>query len=459
MTRKKTSPLLPVIETDAVREAARALIEAVRAEQERRGLGPDAYAKAIRDVERLRGRPLLYPMLSAGRGKGARVYLADGTVKLDFIGGIGMYGFGHGDDDLTETAVAAAAGDVVFQGHLLPGPEYLRLSRALLRHAGAQLKHAWLSLSGAMANENALKVIFQKHSPADRVVVFERCFHGRSLATAEMTDRPGFREGLPLRGNVLQVPFYDPDREDSIEHSVAVLDRHLQRYPGKVAAMCFELVQGEAGCRTAPREFFTALMEHCRERSVAVWVDEVQTFARTGELYAFRTLDLEAWVDVVTVGKVLQGSALLCTKAYNPRPGLVSGTYAGNSVGMAVGARIIERLEEQGYLGAEGRVAVLGRRIDRRFESLRKRMPHCVGPRYGIGAMQAFVPFDGSADVVQAVLKAAFEEGLILLGAGQSPSRIRMLPPLNTTDEELEACFAMLEKAMRRVAEERDLPC
>jgi acetylornithine aminotransferase len=126
---------------------------------------------------------------------------------------------------------------------------------------------------------------------------------------------------------------------------------------------------------------------------------------------------------------------------------------------MAVGARIIERLEEQGYLGAEGRVAVLGRRIDRRFESLRKRMPHCVGPRYGIGAMQAFVPFDGSADVVQAVLKAAFEEGLILLGAGQSPSRIRMLPPLNTTDEELEACFAMLEKAMRRVAEERDLPC
>jgi 4-aminobutyrate aminotransferase-like enzyme len=73
--------------------------------------------------------------------------------------------------------------------------------------------------------------------------------------------------------------------------------------------------------------------------------------------------------------------------------------------------------------------------------------------------MQAFIPFDGSADVVQAVLKAAFEEGLVLMSAGVEPTRIRMLPPLNTTDEELEACFAMLEKAMRRVAEERDLPC
>jgi 4-aminobutyrate aminotransferase-like enzyme len=459
MARKKSSPLKPVLESDAVRDAARALIAAVQSEQEKRSLGPDAYAKAIRDVERFRGRPLLYPMLAAGRGKGARVYLADGTVKLDFIGGIGMYGFGHGDEDLLETAVAAAAGDVVFQGHLLPGPEYLQLSRALLRHAGSRLKHVWLSLSGAIANENALKVLFQKHAPADRIIVFEHCFHGRTLATAEMTDRPGFREGLPLRGNVLQVPFFDPEREDSIEHSLAVLEEHLQRYPGQVAGMCFELVQGEGGFHTAPREFFSALMQHCQEAGVGVWVDEVQTFARTGELYAFQTLDLETWVDVLTIGKMLQGSAMLCTKAYNPRPGLVAGTYAGNSVGMAVGARTIERLEEQGYLGADGRIAVLGRRIDRRFESLRKRMPRAVGPRSGIGAMQAFVPFDGSPEIVKAVLHAAFEQGLILMSAGSDPCKIRMLPPVNTTDEELEACFAILEKAMRQVAEEHDLPC
>ncbi len=459
MPRKKTSSLKPIIESDAVREAAKALVEAVRSELAQRELGPESYEKAIRRIGRQRGRPLMVPMISSGRGHGARVFLADGTRKLDFISGIGMYGFGHGDDDLLETAVAAAASDVAFQGHLLPGPEYLGLTRALLKHAGTNLKHAWLSLSGAMANENALKVIFQKHAPADRIVVFENAFHGRTLATAEMSDRPGFREGLPLRGNVLQVPFFDPDREDSIEHSVAVLEEHLHRYPDQIAGMCFELVQGEGGFKTAPREFFTALMEHCRNNGVAVWVDEVQTFARTGELFAFRTFDLEAWVDVVTVGKILQGSAMLCTKSYNPKPGLVSGTYAGSTVGMALGQRIIERMDEEGYLGLEGRVAVLGRRIEKRFESLEKRMPKAIGPRSGIGAMQAFVPWDGSPEIVSTVLHAAFEEGVILLSAGSNPSKIRMLPPVNTTDEELEACFSMLEKAMRRVAEECDLPC
>ena len=196
-----------------------------------------------------------------------------------------------------------------------------------------------------------------------------------------------------------------------------------------------------------------------REAGLAVWIDEVQTFARTGELYAFRTLSLEDLVDVVTVGKSLQGSAALFTKAYNPRPGLIAGTYAGSTVGMAVGTRIIERLEREGYLGPEGRVAVLGGRFERRLDSFRKRMPGCIGQRSGIGAMQAFVPFDGSQQVVSAIVHRAFEEGLMVFSAGSNPTKIRMLLPVNTTDEELETGFAMLEKAMRRVADERDIPC
>ena len=109
--------------------------------------------------------------------------------------------------------------------------------------------------------------------------------------------------------------------------------------------MIFELVQGEGGFQTAPPAFFRALMERCCKAHIAVWVDEVQTFARTPELYAFRTFGLEDLVDVVTVGKTIQGSAVLFRKAYNPRPGLVAGTLAGSTVGMAVGARVIERLE------------------------------------------------------------------------------------------------------------------
>jgi 4-aminobutyrate aminotransferase/(S)-3-amino-2-methylpropionate transaminase len=459
MGRRPKSPLEPLLDAPAVREAAAALVEAVAAEAAGRALTPEAYARALRRVERARGRALALPLLLAPAGRGARVRLADGTWRLDFAGGLGVYAFGHADRDLLEVAAAAAAADTVFQGHLSPGPEYLRLSEALLRHAGKRLRHVWLSVSGAMANENALKLIWQKRAPADRVVAFERGFAGRTTTLAELTDRPAYREGLPLRGNVLWVPFFDEAAPDPIGRAVAALDAHLARHPGGVAAMLFELVQGEGGFHTAPRAFFEALMERCRAAGVAIWVDEVQTFARTGELFAYRTLGLDAYPDVVTVGKILQGSAVLFTRAYNPRPGLVAGTFAGATAGMAVGARILERLEREGYLGAEGRIALLGRRIERRFEALARRLPGAVGPRSGIGAMQAFVPFDGSEAVVQAVIRAAFEEGLLVWSAGHAPAKIRLLLPVNVTDEELESGFAMLEKALRRVGEERGLPC
>jgi 4-aminobutyrate aminotransferase-like enzyme len=456
MARRKSNPMSSLAEVPAVREAAAALVEAVQAATADSTLSPEGYSKAMADLARVRGRPLMMPMLAGGSGRGARVRLADGTEKLDFIGGIGVYGFGHSDRDLLEHAAIAAAGDAVFQGHLLPGGEYLRLSRALVRNAGRRIRHAWISLSGAIANENAYKMIVQRHAPADRVIVFERAFHGRTMLTAEMTDKPAFRDGMPLRGNVLQVPFYNPADPESTKKSVDALDAHLCRYPGQIACMCFELVQGEGGFNTAPREFFVALMERCKQAKIAVWADEVQTFARTGELFAFRTFALEEYVDVVTAGKTLQGSATLFTPRYNPRPGLVAGTYAGSTVGMAVGARIIERLEKEKYLGEDGRVAVLARRIGSRFDALKKRLPRAIGERSGIGAMQAFVAFDGSPEVARKVLEACFEEGLILLTTGMNPTKIRMLPPVNTTDEELEAAFSALEKALQRVGEELD---
>jgi 4-aminobutyrate aminotransferase-like enzyme len=459
MTRRRKSPLDPLGTEPDVRAAAAALVDAVLCEASERALSEKQYADAVASVGRTRGRPLLLPALASGVGRGARMRLADGTTKLDWIGGIGVYAFGHGDRDLLETAAIAAASDVVFQGHLVPGPEYLRVSRALLRHAGPRLRHVWLSLSGAIANENALKVVLQKRHPADRIVAFEGNFAGRTTTLAEITDKASYREGLPLRGNVLLVPFFDAAHPDPIGRSLASLDAHLVRHPKQIAAMAFELVQGEGGIRTAPREFFAALMQRCRAAGVAVWVDEVQTFARTGELFAFRTLALEEWVDVVTVGKVLQGSAALFTRELNPRPGLVSGTYAGATVGMAVGARIIERLEDEGYLGTDGRIALLGRRVERRFEALAKRCPDAVSRYDGVGAMHAFVPFDGKAELADAVLRAAWEEGLLVFTAGSHPSRIRLLLPVNTTDEELDAGFAMLEKALRRVAGERGLSC
>jgi acetylornithine/N-succinyldiaminopimelate aminotransferase len=440
-----------------VRAAAAALVEAVRREGRARQLSRAAYDAHLSGLGERRGLPLAHPLLAGGAGQGAWVQLADGRRILDLVSGIGPYVFGHDDQDLLETAAIAAAADVAFQGHVLPGLEYDRLCEILLRHAGGRLVHAWLALSGSMANENAWKMILQRHAPADQVLVFENAFHGRTLAMAELTDRPAYREGLPIRNCVQRVPFYDRNDPASTQKSVDAIDRALAGNPGRIAAMCFELVQGEGGFNDAPPEFFRALMGRCREAGLAIWIDEIQTFGRTGELFAFQTLGLEELVDVVTAGKILHGSATLFSENYRPRPKLIAGTWAGSTVGMALGARILERLVREGYLGRQGHVARLEARLDEAFAALERRMPGVVRERSGLGAMQAFVAWDGDPAITAELVETCLEEGVLFQPAGSSPMKVRLLPPLCLTDAELDAGFASLERALLRVAQRHGL--
>lgn len=443
---------LPSLHLDPrVRAAARQLVIAVRIATRQRALTGDAYQAALDTLGARRGQPLALPLLSSASGRGARVRLADGREVIDMVSGIGPYVFGHHDEDLLETATTAAAADVAYQGHVLPGPEYRRLHEAIARVAGPRLAHAWIALSGSMANENAWKILLQRRAPADRCLAFDRAFHGRTLAMAALTDRPEYREDLPEPDFVDRIPFYDRDDPQSTQKSVDALEAALARYPGRHAAMCFELVQGEGGFHDAPASFFTALMSRCRAAGVSVWVDEIQTFARTSGLFAFRTLGLDDLVDVVTIGKILQGSATLFTADHRPKPKLVAGTWGGSTVGMACGARILERLVDGGFLGPDGRIARLEARIDRAFARLAERRPGVVTRRSGLGAMQAFVVGDGDATRAMALVEACVEEGVLFQTAGGQPTKIRMLPPLTIDDEEIESAFAGLDRALDRI--------
>src|SRR6185312_4930970 len=107
------------------------------------------------------------------------------------------------------------------------------------------------------------------------------------------------------------------------------------------------------------RDFFAPLFEECRRAGVLIWIDEVQTFARTGELFATHRLDLDDYADVITIGKVFQGSAMLYRKALTPDSALISGTYSGATVPMAVAIRILEKLTTGGYFGPNGREMAL----------------------------------------------------------------------------------------------------
>src|SRR5262249_44019490 len=120
----------------------------------------------------------------------------------------------------------------------------------------------------------------------------------------------------------------------SSETALRKLKEHVATHEKNISCFTFEPMLGEGGYRVAPREYFLPMLEFCREKKIAVWADEVQTFMRTGELFAFETLDIGQYIDVCTVAKTLQTGAVLYTEEYNPQPGLVAGTFSGASAAL-----------------------------------------------------------------------------------------------------------------------------
>ena len=191
------------------------------------------------------------------------VELVDGSVKWDLINGIGVQMFGHSDPDMVRAALESALEDVVMEGNLQFNTRSIEFGELLVEQAsrGSRLRHVFLTNSGAMANENALKVCQQRTGGAPRVIAFQDCFMGRTTTMAQIGDSAGGRVGIPLNAQVDYMPFYDPVLGDrSIEMALWHLDQAIARYPGQHSCFIFELVQGEGGFRTAPRKFFVPLM-------------------------------------------------------------------------------------------------------------------------------------------------------------------------------------------------------
>ncbi len=406
-----------------------------------------SYEETLKTFHSDRSMPLFYPYLGSGMGNGALVELMDGSVKYDLISGIGVH-FGHSHPTLVAAALRGSLEDIAMQGNLQQNQSSFELTELLLKHSG--MDHAILTTSGAMANENALKMIFQKLAPAQRVLAFERCFMGRTLALAQITDKPSFREGLPPTLRVDYIPFYDwRNPAESTERTLRTLDHFLARHPGQYACMCFELIQGEAGCYPGKQEFFIAIMEKLKKNGIAVLVDEVQTFGRTDSLFAFQHFGLQEYVDVVTTGKLLQTCATLFNGEWKPRPGLISQTFTGASSSIHVGQAIINSLVNEGYLGQSGKIMQLRKHFVEHLQKISDKFPEQFEGPFGYGLMIAVTPFKGDREKVINYAQALFKAGVITFLAGTNPTRIRFLMPAGgITHEQLDHVAEILEEEL-----------
>lgn len=424
----------------------------------------DLVAKA----EGMKGRPLLYKYIGSGVGNGALVELADGSVKWDMIIGIGVHMFGHSHPELIRASARASIEDVAKSGNLMTNAKAYQFGEKLVELAkrNSRLSEAFITTSGAVANESAIKIAYQKHAPASRVIAFEHCFMGRTVTMAQIGDSAGGRQGIPLTTQVDYMPFYDAIEAEAmgvakyIDAAKARLQQYITRYPGQHACFIFELVQGEGGFNTAPREFFVALMEVCKANNIAVWDDEIQTFGRTRRMFAYETYDLGDYVDIFCVGKMTQACATLWTEDYKPKPGLLSGTFTGSATDFAVGTRMLEMLDAGDYYGDDGLIAQHHKAFVEQVDALAKKHPEwfpvtkkMTGISGGEGGMMRFTPFGGDQKKVIAACKACFEEGVVLFWCGHGPYHVRMLPPMGVMKlEDWPRVFEVVEKALARVA-------
>ncbi len=428
------------------------------------------YEETLSTFAHHRGGKLWYPYLGSGIGNGSLVELADGSVKYDFISGIGVHFFGHSSPMLMDATLDAALGDTVMQGVLqqnVDSTEFTARMIALANASGAKLNHCFMTTSGAMANENSFKLAFQKanapgspassNGGADRFLAFQGTFCGRTLALSSMSDKPGNRVGLPTCLVVDYVPFFDEqDPQGSTQLAVARLKELLARYPKKYAGFKFELVQGEGGFFPGTREFFMALIELLKNEGVAVIMDEIQTFCRLSRPFAFQHFGLDQHADLVNVGKSTQVCCTLFTDEYAPKPGLIAQTFTGSTASIKAGIRILDALAKGDLYGDNGKIARLTTRFRDRLKALETSMPGVVSGPYGLGAMIAFQPFDGSADVAKAVLTDLYDHGVIAFLCGRSTNRVRFLPPIPAINEhDIDAVCDILEGSLRRVAATR----
>jgi 4-aminobutyrate aminotransferase-like enzyme len=414
----------------------------------------ESYEQLLKKVADYRGGALFYNYLGTGIGNGPLVELADGSVKYDFITGIGVHYMGHSHPGVIDAQINGAISNTVMNGHLQQNVDTAKLLELFSTQAckyGAEVKNVFISTSGAMANENAFKVIFQKRFPANRFFAFEKCFAGRTLGMAWVTDKAAYRQGLPKTLDVDYIPFYcESDHQGSIDLAVKAMKKSITRFPSQHAGFIMEVVQGENGSWVGNTEYFEALIAVCREHNISVFIDEVQSFGRTHELFAFQHFKLDKHVDVVSVGKNSQVCATLFKDDHKPKPGLMSQTFTGSASQIAAAYYVINEIVTGGYLGRDGKIERLHQCFKANLEKIAKKMPHKISGPFGIGAMVAMTVFGGDEPKSKAFTIKLFENGVLsFMASGHPNTRVRFLMPVMAVEEKhIDEVCAIIEKTL-----------
>lgn len=414
--------------------------------------------RALRESVVPRGVSNAHPLF-VGRAEGARLWDVDGREYIDFAGGIGVLNIGHSHPRVVQAVRAQLERFTHTCFQVAMYEPYVRLAERLCELApGTFPKKAIFLTTGAEATENAVKIA-RAATGRPAIVTFAHSFHGRTLLGMTMTGkaRPYRQTFGPFAPEVYHAPFPYEYRGWSAARALEGLQElfETQVSPDRVAAVMIEPVLGEGGFVPAPAAFLHELRRITEEHGILLIADEIQSgFGRTGRLFAVEHAGVVP--DMVAVAKSLAGGLPLSAVVGRadvmdaPAPGGLGGTYAGNPLACAAGLAVLDVFSEERLLEQGER---LGERLMAHLRGLSERHPQ-VGDARGIGPMAAIeIVRDRESrapapEVVDRMLPAARERGLILLRAGLHGNVVRVLVPLNIEAALLERALAIFDSAL-----------
>jgi acetylornithine/N-succinyldiaminopimelate aminotransferase len=374
------------------------------------------------------------------RGEGSWLFAENGDRYLDFGSGVAVNALGHAHPRLV-AALTAQAEKLWHTSNLYRIEGQEAVAEKLTRLTFAE--RVFFCNSGAEACEGAIKVARRYHYVSgrperQRIVTFRGAFHGRTLATLAAAGNPKYLEGFgPEAGGFDHLEI---DEFDQLESAVGP----------ETAAVMLEPIQGEGGVRAFSSDQLRAAREICDKNGLLLILDEVQTgIGRTGKLFAHEWAGIVP--DVMAIAKGLGGGfptgAILATAevADGMTPGTHGSTFGGNPLAMSVAATVLDVVTEPGFLES---VQTKALHLKQGLAGLKDQHADIVEEIRGAGLLMG-LKLQSQATPSQ-VVKAAAEEKLLLVGAGDNT--VRILPPLIASDEEISQGLNILSRALSRVS-------
>ncbi|MBZ6494207.1 aminotransferase class III-fold pyridoxal phosphate-dependent enzyme [Natrinema longum] len=392
----------------------------------------------------------------------------DGNVLLDFTCHIGAAPLGYNNQkvlgklrefDLVEP-MKIAGQDMYFGSGPspddadFPGSSHLM---AKLTEVSSQygMDTVFLSNSGAEAMENAMKITHDRRAPAKYGVAFSGSFHGRTLGTLSLTkSKEVYTRHYPEISGIETVPFcadrgcdadscdcgFFTDPGSQLRNSLSPEGGHIN--PDEIAFLTLEPIQGVGGYRFPSEAFMQEVADVTDEYDIPLVVDEIQSgVGRTGEIWASDHYPIEP--DVIASAKALRvGATISRSEVFPSQKNRLGSTFGGGDLlGSMMGAFTLEAIEEHDLLDNATQ------RGEQAKELLRDDAPDSVVDVRGKGLMLA-VEFD-TPERRSDVVEAALERGLLTLGCGTKT--IRLLPPLDSSEREIELGISIFLEAIEAV--------